>query len=36
VNVYIRHLREKVTQEGDVPLIHTVRGLGFVLKKEGV
>ena len=35
VNVYIRHLREKVEPEGEEPLIHTVRGLGFVLKKGG-
>ena len=35
VNVYIRHLREKVEPEGEESLIHTVRGLGFVLKKGG-
>jgi two-component system copper resistance phosphate regulon response regulator CusR len=35
VNVYVRHLREKIEGQGEEPLIHTVRGLGFVLKKGG-
>jgi two-component system, OmpR family, copper resistance phosphate regulon response regulator CusR len=32
VEVYIRHLRQKVDVGFDRPLIHTVRGLGYVLK----
>lgn len=34
VNVYIRHLREKIESPDEPTLLHTVRGLGFVLKKE--
>jgi two-component system copper resistance phosphate regulon response regulator CusR len=33
VNVYIRHLRDKIEADAARPLLHTVRGLGFVLKK---
>lgn len=32
VNVYVRHLREKIQPEGEEPLIHTVRGVGFVIR----
>ncbi|QIW18015.1 response regulator transcription factor [Bacillus thuringiensis] len=32
VDVYIRYLRKKVDCNVDVPLIHTVRGVGYVLK----
>ncbi|WP_188205610.1 response regulator transcription factor [Alkalibacillus aidingensis] len=32
VDVYIRYLRKKVDQEGDKQLIHTVRGVGYVMK----
>ena len=32
VNVYIRYLRAKLEQEGEEPLIHTVRGVGFALR----
>lgn len=32
VDVYIRYLRKKVDCNIDVPLIHTVRGVGYVLK----
>lgn len=34
VNVYIKHLREKIDREGLKPLLHTVRGVGFVLREE--
>jgi DNA-binding response OmpR family regulator len=33
VNVYIKHLREKIDREGWPPLLHTVRGVGFVLRE---
>jgi two-component system copper resistance phosphate regulon response regulator CusR len=33
VNVYIRHLRSKIEQNGEAPLLHTIRGLGFVLRE---
>ena len=29
VDVYIRHLRQKLEASSDVPLIHTVRGVGY-------
>ena len=32
VNVYIRHLRKKTQQAGESALLHTVRGVGFVIK----
>lgn len=31
-DVYIRYLRNKIDQKYDVPLIHTVRGVGYMLK----
>lgn len=34
VNVYIKHLREKIDRPGFTPLIQTVRGVGFVLREE--
>lgn len=34
VDVYINYLRKKVDQEGEPPLVHTVRGVGYVLKAE--
>lgn len=34
VEARICHLRDKVDKGFDVPLIHTVRGLGYVLRKE--
>lgn len=33
VNVYINYLREKIDRPGLVPLIHTVRGVGFALRE---
>ncbi|GGE79061.1 response regulator transcription factor [Priestia taiwanensis] len=32
VDVYIRYLRKKIDQEFDTPLLHTVRGVGYMLK----
>lgn len=32
LNVHIRYLRRKIDEVGQKPLIHTVRGVGFVLK----
>ena len=34
VEVYIQRLRKKVDEIGQVKLIHTIRGIGYVLKKE--
>jgi len=34
VDVYIRYLRNKVDRDFDPPLIHTVRGVGYVLSEE--
>jgi len=32
IDVHIGKLRRKVDQQGEAPLIHTVRGIGFVLR----
>ena len=32
VDVHIRSLRTKIDRDFSVPLIHTVRGVGYVLK----
>lgn len=34
VDVYIRYLRKKVDLPGLSPLIHTVRGIGYVMKEQ--
>jgi DNA-binding response OmpR family regulator len=34
VNVYVNHLRKKIDLTGVAPLLHTVRGVGFVLRPE--
>jgi heavy metal response regulator len=34
IDVYINHLRNKVDNNFDKKLIHTVRGVGYVLKEE--
>lgn len=34
VNVYVKRLREKIDQPGRVPLLRTVRGLGFAIGAE--
>ena len=33
VNVYVRYLRAKLELNGEPPLIHTVRGVGFALRQ---
>ncbi len=35
VDVYVRHLRQKLEKNGDEPLIHTVRGIGYKLDDVG-
>jgi two-component system copper resistance phosphate regulon response regulator CusR len=35
VNVYVNYLREKIDRPGWVPLIQTVRGVGFAVKEPG-
>lgn len=35
VNVYVNYLRKKIDLPGFEPLIHTLRGVGFALRKEG-
>ena len=34
LDVYIRYLRRKLEQHGEAKLIHTVRGVGFMLKAQ--
>jgi two-component system response regulator MprA len=34
IDVYVRYLRAKTEEGGDSRLIHTVRGVGYVLKEE--
>ena len=34
VNVYVKYLRSKIDLPGLKPLIHTVRGIGFVLREQ--
>lgn len=34
VDVYINYLRKKVDQDGERALVHTVRGVGYVLKAD--
>jgi DNA-binding response OmpR family regulator len=33
LNVHIKYLRTKINKDSQEPLIHTIRGVGFVLKK---
>ena len=33
IEVYVRYLRQKTEQEGESRLIHTVRGVGYVLRE---
>jgi two-component system response regulator MprA len=33
LDVYIRYLRQKLENEGETRLIHTVRGVGYVLRE---
>ncbi len=34
VDVYIRYLRSKIDEKYNIKLIHTVRGVGYILKNE--
>ncbi len=34
LDVYIRYLRQKLETEGEIRLIHTVRGVGYVLREN--
>jgi DNA-binding response OmpR family regulator len=34
IEVYIRYLRQKLELDGEPRLIHTVRGMGYVLREE--
>jgi len=34
IEVYVRYLRQKTEAEGEARLIHTVRGVGYVLREE--
>ena len=34
IDVYVNHLRNKIERDGEVRLIHTVRGVGYVMKEE--
>lgn len=34
IEVYVRYLRQKTEQENESRLIHTVRGVGYVLREE--
>jgi DNA-binding response OmpR family regulator len=34
VDVYMKYLRDKIDREGEVKLIRTVRGVGYVLSGE--
>ncbi|SER84138.1 winged helix-turn-helix domain-containing protein [Sphingobium sp. YR768] len=35
IDVHISRLRRKIDEEGDMPLIHTVRGAGYRLSEKG-
>ncbi|HQX75329.1 MAG TPA: winged helix-turn-helix domain-containing protein [Thermoflexales bacterium] len=34
LEVYVRYLRQKTEAEGEQRLIHTIRGVGYVLREE--
>lgn len=34
IEVYVRYLRQKLEQNGEPRLIHTVRGVGYILREE--
>lgn len=36
VDVHVGHLRRKLRAEGDAGLLHTIRGVGYTLRKDGV
>lgn len=33
IEVYIRYLRQKLEEDGETRLMHTVRGMGYVLRE---
>ena len=35
IDVYINFLRNKIDKKGQTKLIHTVRGVGYILKTDG-
>ena len=35
VDVYVKRIREKIDLEGEMKLIHTVRGIGYMMKDPG-
>ena len=34
IDVYINKLRNKIDKQFDIPLLHTIRGVGYILKEE--
>jgi two-component system response regulator MprA len=34
LDVYIRYLRQKIEEKGELRLIHTIRGVGYVMREE--
>ena len=34
IEVYVRYLRQKTESEGEARLLHTVRGVGYVLREQ--
>jgi two-component system response regulator MprA len=32
IEVYVRYLRQKIEEQGETRLLHTVRGVGYVLR----
>ena len=34
IDVYINKLRNKIDRQFDIPLLHTIRGVGYILKEE--
>jgi two-component system, OmpR family, response regulator len=34
VDVYVGYLRRKIDRPGDMPLLHTIRGAGYVLAAD--
>lgn len=34
IDVYVHYLRDKIDQDRSRPLIHTVRGVGYVMRSQ--
>jgi DNA-binding response OmpR family regulator len=34
IDVYVNYLRKKIDRDAPVKLIHTVRGVGYIMKEE--